>query len=159
MKFPCDELVPVRDSREKDEQGYFQFHYHVEKLNCGDYTVGTVDGDGELTVREDLIIVERKKTSSELAVNIGTHRKRFERQLERMSKTRYKFLVCEFTYEEYLHPERSKLNKPFLEASLIDLTMKFGIVPIFATNYEHAEDFVIRAFQRVQKQLEQGVLR
>ena len=60
------------------------------KLDTGDYSIEGL---------ETVLTIERKRTTAEIAMNVGKDRKRFNAELERMSKFKYKYLICEFSFE------------------------------------------------------------
>ena len=81
----------VRDSREKNEQGWFFFETDfcagmiTEKLDVGDYT---------LKGFEDIFTIERKGSVTEFVGNLT--QKRFFNELERGKDLKHLWLVLEF---------------------------------------------------------------
>jgi hypothetical protein len=70
------------------------------------------EGDYTLVDYPNLVCIERKKSVSEIANNLGTNYTRFKNELERLRKYRFRYVVCEFTEEQLLiYPKGSKLPK------------------------------------------------
>lgn len=62
-------------------------------LTTGDYTI-----DG----LEDILTIERKRTTAEIAINLGSKHVQFRKELERMTHFRFSYIICEFTEEDIL---------------------------------------------------------
>ena len=107
-----------------------------KKLDHGDYQI-----DG----LPNLISVERKQSIDELCSNIGKHRKRFERELERMQSCKYKYVVIEDSWFSIQDPDFSRLHYNAILGSIISFTIKYNIQFIFANNRKWA--------RRITKQL------
>lgn len=142
-------MIVIRDSREKEGHGYYR-HNPVMHLVAGDYVLGEKYED-EIVPRYDLVIVERKQHGSELAQNLAKHRARFLREMDRMKKARYKFLVIEDSLENVLKPAFSQVNSNFLLSSILDLYFEYNVIPIFAGDKIQAEKFVNKLFDKVIK--------
>ena len=127
----------------------------VAKLDTGDYCP-----DG----LQDVFALDRKGCIEELANNLVT--KRFDRELERMSDMKYRYIVCEFPYESVSnYPYSSKIPKsklksirvrgPYLERLIIDKTVEYGVHFIFCKNRNHCQKIVLylmnRAWQKENK--------
>ena len=102
-----------------------------KKVDVGDYTIEGL---------EHLLALERKRNSSEIAINI--FEKRFYNELEKMSKFKYKFIVCEFTIKDVLsYPVNSgmparyyssaRINGNFIMSKLLDIQINYGIHILF----------------------------
>jgi hypothetical protein len=95
----------IKDTREKD--GWFFSEYdkcdgmEIETLHTGDYT---------LKGFEDIVCIERKASTSEIAMNLGRKKRPFQAEMERMKDYPFSFLVCEFSIHDLLvFPENSKV--------------------------------------------------
>lgn len=97
----------------------------TRKLDYGDYQV-----DGYST----LVVVERKKNVDELCGNIGKHRERFERELQRMQVCRWRFVVVEDYYSSIQKPRFSKIHPQAILGSIISLELKYGVRFLFCGN-------------------------
>lgn len=98
MKNSLPEITIVRDTREK--MGW-DFPYE-EKIAGKIRILGTVDEyieEGDYTIKgaEDLIRIERKMGFGELFGNMipRDHKERFEREIERLSNIRHKYIIIE----------------------------------------------------------------
>lgn len=114
---------------------------HIE---TGDYTI-----DGF----EDMLCIERKASVSEIANNIGE--KRFARQIERMEKIPYRYIVCEFTFEDVVQfPKGStipkykwkhlRINSKFIVKKLSEYENVYGIEIIYAGNRAAAKEITLQ---------------
>ena len=87
-----DSYVILRDTREKNGWD-FESHNKVLAvakwgLKTGDYTARGLEKD---------LVIERKASTGEIAMNIDKKRKAFEAEIERMSSFRWKYILCEFS--------------------------------------------------------------
>lgn len=140
----------LRDNKEKVGIWDFSFSNLVKSvdvvhLKTGDYTIKGL---------EDLICLERKKTTGEIAINLGQKYKQFSAELERMSTIKYKYVICEFTIENLTEfPTNSGIPKylwkhirvsgKFLLSRINSLSETFGVEFIFAGNKTNAEQKAI----------------
>ena len=139
----------IRDSREKEP---FKFRAsaslegtEVAKLDAGDYAIKGF---------EDLICIERKQSVTELAGNLGKHRARFERELERMQSVSLKYVVVEDHWGTLLNNKtirHSKMRPKAIFESIIALGIRYGVGFIFAGNKKQAQtitrSLLIRAYR------------
>lgn len=137
------DLTVLVDSREKNKWNF----------SCGKYVIDIIDtkldtGDYSLQGYEDLIRIERKASTSEIATNITE--KRFKDWLERLSTYKYKFIICEFSYEDIvIFPHNSgiprnlmskiKISPAFIMAAMSKIQIKYGIQIIYAGNPRAAQ--------------------
>lgn len=91
----------------------------VQGLRTGDYSV-----DG----LEDKVCVERKELS-DLFNSVGNGRKRFEREMVRMSEFDYSALVIESSLASIFTnpPARSKMNSKAVFRTLISWSVKYNV--------------------------------
>lgn len=122
-----------------------------QKLDAGDYTIGHRDEDGGVVSMESLLIIERKATPDEWVTNITRERDRLERQFERMKKSTFKFLLMEFSAFDLIYQGGARTNNRFVECTLIDLTLRHGIIPLFAQNAEIAKVLIKTICERTVK--------
>lgn len=102
----------------------------VDTLDCGDYT---------LLNYEHCLRIERKMGFGELLGNMTpiAHKERFEREMEKLSQYKYKYIVIEGNINNDLlgmSPVQFKYAPPCSSVLrwLIEIHMKYGVVPIFA---------------------------
>jgi hypothetical protein len=121
----------IRDTREQ-RGWHFKASEHclgttVEKLDTGDYSL-----DGY----QKVLVVERKLSTAEFAINVVQDR--FKRALERMAEFQHPFLVCEFTWDDvWSYPKNSgvprhkwkdlRLSPQFLMRVLTTIPVRYGI--------------------------------
>jgi hypothetical protein len=144
-------ITIIQDTREKVGTWDFTFYgvnQTVQGLKTGDYSV---------LGYEDVFAIERKKTSGEIATNLGTKREPFLREMERMSKLDYRYIICEFP-ESYLDefPKNSGIPKRFLskirmtghilKSSINMIKSKYGINFIFTSGKDEAEHVALQLF-------------
>ncbi len=102
----------------------------IKTLKAGDYT---------LEGYEDVVIIEKKVGFGELLGNMTpvSHRERFEREMEKFSTFKYKYIVIEGNISNDIlgmSPVQFKFAPPCSAVLrwLFDLQMKYGVTPIFA---------------------------
>lgn len=151
-------MIILVDSRE--QTGYdFGFHGYeskTQKLDTGDYTI---EGTSKL------ICIERKKTTGELAINLGSKKKQFDAEMERMSEFKYKYLLFEFSVNDIVNfPKCSgipqnllkniKINSKYMLKCLEEYQNKYEIEVLYANNRDSAINFALELLikaQNVQK--------
>lgn len=147
-------MIIIRDTREKIGYWDFSFFGHdekVTKLDTGDYS---------LVGYENILCIERKKSTSEIATNIGKDCKRFEAELLRMKDFKHKYLILEFSVANLLEfPKNSgmtkvqmskvRINPQFLMKRLNEYEQDYGITVIFAGNKDNAIDVALDIFNEV----------
>jgi ERCC4-type nuclease len=136
-------LVVLADRREQTPWTFSSSKYVID---IRDTTLDT--GDYSLEGYEDLVRIERKASTSEIAGNITE--KRFKDWLERLSTYKYKFLICEFDFEDIVNfPNNSgipkylmnkiKISPAFIMAAMSKIQLKYGIQIIYAGNPRNAQ--------------------
>lgn len=142
----------IQDTREKIGKWEFSdANVIVKKLESGDYS---------LVGLESVICIERKRTTSEIAINLGSDFSRFKRELERMKSIPFSYIICEFTFQSLLDfPKGSNISKSLLSSVkingkyLVKLLSSFkedyGVEVIYAGNRDNAIDEAERIFKTV----------
>ena len=149
----------IKDSREQDGFTFeaFKGRYTacdgmvVQKLDTGDYSIVGL---------EDKLCIERKGRLSELAINLGSDKARFFREIERMKPFPFKFIVLEFSLEELMNfPEGSdipkekwasiKITNKYMLKMIVEFQMYDNIHVIFAGNRRNAKLVVNSILKRV----------
>jgi ERCC4-type nuclease len=149
-------MVIIQDTR---EQSPFNFSFYgcdvaIATLKTGDYTI-----EGY----EHIVCIERKKSASELATNLGKYRERFENELERMREFKHRYIVCEFSEDnlrKFPHnakiPKRIKkyirMNGKYMRKRLYEYEEEYDVEIIFCEDKTEAEARVIEIFQQVVKE-------
>jgi len=136
----------ICDTREKKG-----FHFKKSK-NCAGMIVQKLDyGDYSIKGLEHFVIIERKQTITELCNNLGKHRARFYREIERMDHVDHKFIVVE-DYLSAIHNQRyTRMSASAILGSIVSLMLKHDIQVIFAGTHKNAQDIsrkiLIKAYQ------------
>lgn len=99
----------IRDTREQEGHGWV--FPRDEKARCeGTITRGLPTADYTLVGYEDLFVVERKRSTAELATNLFENR--FEAELVRMEEFELPFIICEFSLQDVADfPHRSGIPR------------------------------------------------
>lgn len=144
----------IRDTREKIGLWSFGEIETIErKLDSGDYS---------LVGYESILCIERKKSVSEVAVNIGSDSVRFNKELERMKNFPLAYLICEFSLDEVLEfPNGSNIPKrliqqvriggKFILKTLSSYKEKYGIEVIYAGDRDNAIELALGIFNDITK--------
>lgn len=150
-----EKLTVLRDSREHENEGY----YWTENEWCDGYETIKLDtGDYSIKGYEDVLCIERKRSTAEIAKNITE--KRFDRELERMSKFKWAFFVLEFSLEDVLNfpinstiPQRRwswlKITPNFMLSKLTEYQIKYGVHVLFCGSKDNAWNMVNSIFKKV----------
>ncbi len=108
----------------------------VSKLDTGDYSIEGM---------EEEFMVERKASVDELFMNLGVQWNRFEREMERAKKFKYKYLVIEATMRDIYRGSRySKMSGRFIMARLVHLQLKYGVQVCFAGSGMHVSSYIVQ---------------
>lgn len=126
----------IKDNQEKLQgNGWFFQPMEVKHLKTGDYT---------LVGYEDVLTIERKASTGEIAKNITE--KRFERELERMKNFRWPFMIFEFDLIDVKYfPENSgipreiwpklRITSNFMLKKLAEYQVYYPVKIIFASKF------------------------
>jgi len=104
-----------------------------------------VTGDYSLEGYEREIVIERKRIN-ELFGNFAGDRERFMREIERMEKIPYKFLLIEGSFKDLVGMKKlpGKVSIKLVVATLISLMIKNNIKVVFAGSPKLAEQLAYR---------------
>jgi hypothetical protein len=133
---PPPKFTAVRDSRDRVDHGWT---FEESDVCSGTVVRALKTGDYSVEGLEEVLTVERKGSTSELATNLGEAR--FERELERMKAFRWAFVICEFSLEDLLafpsrtsipasRRRRMRVRGPYLLRRVCELIVRTGI-PFF----------------------------
>ncbi len=141
---------------------YEGWYSKTEKIDAGDYVaVG----------HETSVVIERKASPSEIAVNLGQKSAvaRFNREIVRAQKTFDKFIIlCEFSLSDlYGYPKnlpdhvKAKLKEDgvklrttgaYLKKILDGLIEEYGITVIYAGSRDQAQDRAKAIFEKLEEE-------
>lgn len=146
---PNIEFTILKDTREQN--GYFFDQYASKGIVC----LGMVDkkldtGDYSILGLENKICIERKASVSEIAINLGTDRRRFMAEIKRMQSFEHKYLILEFSMRELMmFPDGSgipmskrkyiRTSGQFLLKQLLSIQVDYGIHILFCADKAHAQ--------------------
>lgn len=152
------EFTIVTDTREQN--GYFFKPYDTGKWKC----MGSVEqkletGDYSILGLEEQICIERKASTTEMAVNFGKDKSRFMDEIERMQRYKHKFLVLEFSFHDLdIFPKGSSIPAkmlPFLRITgnymireLTELQARHDIHVVFTGNHQQGFNYVSALLRR-----------
>ena len=122
-------------------------------LKTGDYT---------LVGAEEYLCIERKSSVTEIAGNITTAR--FKRELERIQKIPYSYLIFEFSAQDIFNYPASanlspailakiRMNGVYLMRCLNRMQVRYGFNIIYAGNRYNAERIAINLMEDVATEL------
>ena len=134
----------IKDTREKDGWTFTEYD------KCKGMELGTLHtGDYTLEGFEDVVCIERKASTSEIAMNLGRKKTAFLAEMERMRDYEFSFLICEFDMEDVLKfPKGSgipakakpyvKITGKYLLKCLIEFQLWYDTKIIFCGNKDNA---------------------
>ena len=148
-------FVIIEDTREKngwDFDGFEECKATVHRgLKTGDYTLEGL---------EDILCIERKASTGELAMNLGKKQKQFDAEIERMSEFRWAYILCEFSIDTLMQfPKGStiphnrwkylRMNGKFMWRKICEYKEKHGVETLFCDTKANAEESAIQIFNKV----------
>lgn len=145
-------MIILTDTREKTpwDFSFYGIESRVQTLPYGDYTI-----EG----KENIIVVERKASTGELAINLGKEINRFSHEMERLRHVERKFVICEFSSEDIASfPKNSgipkrlwsgvRMNKWIMFDRISSLSDDYEVNFIFAGDRECAVNKAVELFQQ-----------
>ncbi len=147
-------MIILTDTREKPGHrwSFGEIETITKKLDTGDYS---------LLGFEDVVCIERKKSVSEIAINLGSDCKRFNKELERMKLYKYAYIICEFTLEALMgfpyncsipksQLSKIRINAKYLVKRMSSMYIEYGINVIYCTDKNEAISQAIEIFNKVE---------
>lgn len=121
------------------------------KLKTGDYSIQGM---------EKIVTIERKRSSGEIATNIGAKGKPWKAELERMLNIKYPFIICEFTLDTLMQfPEGSKIprykwqylrmNAKFMASCLSAYKERYNIEVIYCDGESEARQRALEILKKI----------
>lgn len=117
-------------------------------LETGDYTTESIM-QYEKETSKKLLRIERKASTLEIAQNLGSDFKRFEKCIQRLSEYDRAILIVEFSFNELVRfpkrqrvyvPKRVRMRGGFMKKQMEYLQNAYGIEIIYTKNKEEAND-------------------
>jgi ERCC4-type nuclease len=153
------DVVIIQDTREQKpwDFTFYGFDQRVETLKTGDYSIMGL---------EHIVRIERKRSSSEVAMNLGLKCKPFFAEMTRMLAFPHRYIICEFPYSHIIEfPKNSgipsylmkkvRMNGGFLGLQLERIKVDYGMEIIFANSPSEAEEVAVEIFNRVIDEINQ----
>jgi ERCC4-type nuclease len=146
----------IKDTREK--VGGWDF---LPSDLCLGTEIGTLKtGDYTIKGMESIISIERKKSVSEIAMNVGKKQKPFEKEMVRLSKFKHAFILCEFSVNNILEfPKNSgiprdkidevKITGKFILKCLMEYQIEYNVRVLFCDNNHNAIIVANSLFKRL----------
>lgn len=155
---PCSDLlfIPAKAVKKPPAGAAFtiivdtreQKPYEFETYPVTTIRNGLITGDYSIEGYEDRIAVERK-SKSDLFQSLGSGRKRFEREFERLAEFEYAALVIEDTWEGLrTPPERTLMNYKSVMNSLVSWGIKYKVQVFPVGSRRLAECMIYRIFEK-----------
>lgn len=126
----------IRDTREHEGHGWTFTKHHPDRRppNCNGTIIDKLDtGDYSLVGYQDILAIERKMGFSEIWANYSSaKRQAFEREMDRMSKIKHKYIIIESSFNsdvfELSPPQFSKgVPGKAMVRWLMFLSAKYGV--------------------------------
>lgn len=134
------------DDREKTPWDFSIYNFEQERirLDVGDYYIEELPD----------LIIERKASTGEIAINLGSKWSSFEKELKKMKDYKYSYIICEFPFAYFdCFPEKSgipdnkfnkiRMNGSFMKSRLFNEAKKYNINVLFFENAQMAQSAVI----------------
>lgn len=149
---PYKIIVDTREQQPLEFGAYKDCEGSISKaLKVGDYSIEGM---------EDLICIERKASTIEIARNLGTDSARFYRELEKMKNFQHRFIICEFTMDELIrYPvdsnvpsailKKIKMGGKILLKKMLEITMDYNVQVIYVGNRENSRLIVGSILRRI----------
>tara|TARA_R100001377_G_scaffold13612_1_gene6895 strand:- start:3225 stop:3710 length:486 start_codon:yes stop_codon:yes gene_type:complete len=147
--------VVLKDTREKNG-----WDFALSKKCLAVARWGLKTGDYTIRGLEKELVLERKASTGELAMNLGKKRKAFEAEMKRMSKFRWKYVICEFSIDDLMNfptnsgiPKKQikyvRMNGKFMWRKLCEYQEQYNVQVVFCESKEHAEERAMMIFDEV----------
>jgi ERCC4-type nuclease len=146
-------MIIIQDTREQIpwDFTFFGADQKVKKLDTGDYSLEGL---------EDKFCIERKMSTGEIAINLGSKNKTFVKELDRMMEFEYKFLICEFSIKTLLSfpvfsgiPKDKlkfvRMNANYLVSLLGKYEDKYGLEVIYCNDKNEATNIAYDIMKEV----------
>jgi len=141
-----DDFEVFIDAAERYSYRFGKAKVERKKLPVGDYA---------LSYNGDILAVAERKTLDNFLHEIATMEV-FKAKLQEMSSFRYKVVVLESPYANFINPKKlSYYSAPYVAEILADLMVQFPDVQfIFFGNRKTANEWLYRWFQRINQSVE-----
>ncbi len=169
----------IIDTREQQPWSFGLHGFDVvhAKLDEGDYSTLEIK-DLEHRMDKKILCIERKRSSGELAGNLGKNWNRFCDEMERMSDYQYKYVILEFSLDTLLaFPEGSGIPKKnwfrknkkgktvknvvmsgnYMNTKLQSLETMYGVEVIFTNGTDEAIQEAVNIINKVNDEYQEEI--
>jgi len=145
----------IKDTREQNGWSFNEYDkcngMELEALHTGDYT---------LKGFEEVVCVERKASTLEIAGNLGKNKERFHKEMQRMEEFPFSFLVLEFSASDLINypcnvklprcqKSKIKVTGKYLLKSILEFQIWYNIKILFCDNKQNAFLITNSIFKRL----------
>lgn len=149
------QITILQDTKEKipwDFSIYADVKRQVRRgLKTGDYTV-----EGY----EDRLCIERKRTTGEISLNLGSKYNQFKAEFDRMQDFEHRCVICEFPLWLILQfptgsgiPHKRwkwlRTNGKFLYGRLMDMSNEYNVPVYFSNSSLEAQEIAINIMRKI----------
>lgn len=146
----------IQDSREQKPL-VFDFFDDVQT------TVAALSfGDYALVNHQNEVLIERKRSTGELANNLVKEYDRFCRELDKTQYCTKRYIICEFTYQNLLEfPKNSgipfrlfkylRVSGALLRKRIAELTERYDLIFCYCGDAQGAAQKVIEIFKEIEQ--------
>ena len=152
-------MIILQDSREKMPWSFISYENCVAQKVCG-----LTEGDYTLSDYPDLIAIERKRSVNELANNLGKRYSSFKKEMDKMRKYRFRYIICEFLQAQVaIYPtglplyikRKIKIGGKFLLKRIEELIDTYEVEFIYCASRYVAQDKTMELFIQAKNIYEQ----
>lgn len=146
----------ICDTREQQPFTWLEYQDDVEvqvdTLKGGDYTLVGHDMPGD----DHSIMIERKKSCSELLGDIGAGWETFKKKLVIMAAYTHKFIIVTESDKFYYLFDKgyTKMHPNFIYKRLAEITINYSIPILFYSSIQDSENFIFRSFVEIARSIE-----
>ena len=150
-------MIILYDTREKLPWDFSFYGHEMElaSIKTGDYTIKGYETE---------IIIERKKSTGEIAQNIGSKAKAFNAEIERMQLIKRRYMIFEFSPQDLVNfPKNSgiplflqkkiRINAAYLAKEVERYENEKNITVFFCNNREQAMNKAIELLERCYEEI------
>jgi len=120
-----------------DTREQMPYTFRSSERCAGFETAALPYGDYTIKGRIDLVVVERKNSIEEIYSNLFTNFERFERELEKMQASKFRYIVVEDYYSSVFSNRFTKIKGSTILDRMLSTSMKFNVPIILAGTREY----------------------
>ena len=160
MKIP--NYTVLKDTREQSGWTFQEYDkcsgMELSTLHTGDYTIKGF---------EEVVCIERKASTLEIAGNLGKNKNRFHNEMKRMQEFPFAFLVLEFSASDLINypcivklsrqqKSRIRVTGKYLLKSILEFQIWYNINILFCDNKQNAFLVTNSIFKRLNELFHSG---